>query len=310
MIPLFNIFEHLLICDFFSFLRQFLDATASPFLCRGVSFTPAGADGTQHTLLNGEDVEKEIRDMKVSSLVSPVAVIPEVRHRLTAIQQEYGRDKGIVMDGRDIGTTVFPDAEMKVFVNASAEERARRRVKELTEKGEKVTYESPLSSVCCVPSAPAGVNEIPISGRDLTRVSVSTPLSVSAMPGFGNIDDSIHHFTQPDPLYSPSGKGWLKLYMPARTVFQIFTVHKIPLSACVFVAPSVSFTWEVDPFWMSELISHEIEISAVDGSQSHESYHFMQRHSATYCAVGVVSHHVPVHLLVDKAEKILWTVKI
>ncbi len=74
----------------------------------GISFTPAGADGTQHTLLNGEDVEKEIRDMKVSSLVSPVAVIPEVRHRLTAIQQEYGRDKGIVMDGRDIGTTVFP----------------------------------------------------------------------------------------------------------------------------------------------------------------------------------------------------------
>lgn len=113
----------------------------------GISFTPAGADGTQHTLLNGEDVEKEIRDMKVSSLVSPVAVIPEVRHRLTAIQQEYGRDKGIVMDGRDIGTTVFPDAEMKVFVNASAEERARRRVKELTEKGEKSHNEEVLENI-------------------------------------------------------------------------------------------------------------------------------------------------------------------
>ena len=101
----------------------------------------------QHTLLNGKDVEREIRDMQVSSLVSPVAVIPEVRHRLTALQQQYGREKGIVMDGRDIGTTVFPDAEMKVFVNASAEERARRRVKELTDKGEKVTYEEVLENI-------------------------------------------------------------------------------------------------------------------------------------------------------------------
>ena len=112
-----------------------------------ISFTPAGADGVQHTLLNGRDVEREIRDMQVSSLVSPVAVIPEVRHRLTALQQQYGREKGIVMDGRDIGTTVFPDAEMKVFVNASAEERARRRVKELTDKGEKVTYEEVLENI-------------------------------------------------------------------------------------------------------------------------------------------------------------------
>ena len=82
---------------------------------------------TQHTLLNGEDVEKEIRGMEVSGWVSPVAVIPEVRHYLVALQQQYGKDKGIVMDGRDIGTTVFPDAEMKVFVQASPEVRARRR---------------------------------------------------------------------------------------------------------------------------------------------------------------------------------------
>jgi len=113
----------------------------------GISFTPAGADGTQHTLLNGEDVEKEIRDMKVSSLVSPVAVIPEVRHRLTAIQQEYGRDKGIVMDGRDIGTTVFPDAEMKVFVEASPEVRARRRLRELEQKGAEANYEEVLENI-------------------------------------------------------------------------------------------------------------------------------------------------------------------
>ncbi len=112
-----------------------------------ISFNPAGEDGVQHTLLNGKDVENEIRDMQVSSMVSPVAVIPEVRHRLTALQQEYGQNKGIVMDGRDIGTTVFPDAEMKVFVNASPEERARRRVKELAGKGENVTYDEVLENI-------------------------------------------------------------------------------------------------------------------------------------------------------------------
>ena len=112
-----------------------------------ISFTPAGTDGKQHTLLNGRDVEKEIRDMQVSSLVSPVAVIPEVRRHLVALQQEYGKEKGIVMDGRDIGTTVFPHAEMKVFVNASPEERARRRTHELAEKGEDVSYEDVLKNI-------------------------------------------------------------------------------------------------------------------------------------------------------------------
>ncbi|MDE6339796.1 MAG: (d)CMP kinase [Muribaculaceae bacterium] len=112
-----------------------------------IDFTPAGSDGIQHTLLNGRDVEKEIRDMKVSSMVSPVAVIPEVRRHLTLLQQEYGKEKGIVMDGRDIGTTVFPSAEMKVFVNASPEERARRRLKELEEKGETVTYDEVLANI-------------------------------------------------------------------------------------------------------------------------------------------------------------------
>lgn len=112
-----------------------------------ISFAPAGADGVQHTLLNGEDVESLIRDMKVSSLVSPVAVIPEVRARLTALQQDFGKERGIVMDGRDIGTTVFPDAELKVFVCTNAEERARRRYKELLEKGVKATYWEVLANV-------------------------------------------------------------------------------------------------------------------------------------------------------------------
>lgn len=112
-----------------------------------IRFAVAGSDGVQHTLLNGDDVEKEIRDMKVSENVSPVAVIPEVRARLTALQQEFGKEKGIVMDGRDIGTTVFPHAELKIFVCASPEERAKRRLLELQAKGEKVTYEEVYDNV-------------------------------------------------------------------------------------------------------------------------------------------------------------------
>lgn len=111
-----------------------------------ISFALA-PDGTQHTMLNGEDVEKEIRLMEVSEMVSPVAAVPEVRRCLTRLQQGYGVERGIVMDGRDIGTTVFPDAEMKVFVNASPEVRARRRVDELRGKGENVEYADVLANV-------------------------------------------------------------------------------------------------------------------------------------------------------------------
>lgn len=111
-----------------------------------IDFLPC-ADG-QHTLLNGRDVEKEIRSLRVSSSVSPVAVIPAVRHALVAQQQAFGNERGIVMDGRDIGTTVFPDAELKIYVNAPAETRARRRWLELQEKGDTTsTYEDVLENV-------------------------------------------------------------------------------------------------------------------------------------------------------------------
>lgn len=113
-----------------------------------ISFSSPDENGVQHTLLNGEDVEKEIRDMEVSECVSPVAVIPEVRERLVALQKEMGEKKGIVMDGRDIGTTVFPNAEMKVFVEASAEKRAERRYKELREKGMPTPYEEVYKNIC------------------------------------------------------------------------------------------------------------------------------------------------------------------
>lgn len=102
---------------------------------------------SQHTTLSGVDVESDIRSMAVSQVVSPVAAIPQVRHALVAMQQQMGRGGGIVMDGRDIGTTVFPHAEMKVFVNASAQTRAQRRLAELIEKGVATTFEEVLANV-------------------------------------------------------------------------------------------------------------------------------------------------------------------
>lgn len=101
----------------------------------------------QHTLLNGRDVEREIRSMEVSANVSTIAAIPAVRRDLVDRQRAYGDSKGIVMDGRDIATTVFPDAELKIFVNAPAEVRAERRFRELTGKGVATTYEEVLANV-------------------------------------------------------------------------------------------------------------------------------------------------------------------
>lgn len=97
---------------------------------------------TQHNdiWLNGENVEQEIRLLAVSQNVSPVAAVAEVRHLLVGLQQEMGKSKGIVMDGRDIGTVVFPDAELKIFMTAQPDVRAQRRYDELTAKGEKVSY--------------------------------------------------------------------------------------------------------------------------------------------------------------------------
>lgn len=101
----------------------------------------------QHLLLNGEDVEREIRGMEVSEHVSPIATIPEVRAALTRQQQDMAKEKGVVMDGRDVGTTILPDAELKIFVTARPEVRARRRFDELTAKSESVTYDSVLANV-------------------------------------------------------------------------------------------------------------------------------------------------------------------
>ena len=104
-------------------------------------------DHTQHTMLNGVDVEEEIRRLRVSNHVSNVSAIPQVRHALVAMQQALGKDKGIVMDGRDIGTTVFPDAELKIYVDASPQTRAQRRFSEMKAKGAEVSFEEVLANV-------------------------------------------------------------------------------------------------------------------------------------------------------------------
>jgi len=104
-------------------------------------------DGAQHVTLNGEDVEAHIRTLEVGNRASEISQIKEVRAFLVAQQQKMGEAKGIVMDGRDIGTVVFPKAELKLFLTASPEVRAQRRFDELVEKGEKPNYEDVLKDV-------------------------------------------------------------------------------------------------------------------------------------------------------------------
>jgi len=99
------------------------------------------------TYLNGVNVEDEIRNIKVSSMVSPIAVIPEVRDYCVALQQKMGQHKAIVMDGRDIGTTVFPNADVKIFLTASAEIRAKRRFLEYEKEGKSISFDEVLANV-------------------------------------------------------------------------------------------------------------------------------------------------------------------
>ena len=112
-----------------------------------IAFRMNAESGRPDTYLNGENVEKEIRGMEVANHVSPVAALGFVRKALVAKQQAMGKEKGIVMDGRDIGTVVFPEAELKLFVTASPEVRAQRRVDELKAKGMPVSYEEVLANV-------------------------------------------------------------------------------------------------------------------------------------------------------------------
>lgn len=112
-----------------------------------IRFEVSKETGFAEVVLNDKNIEKDIRTLEVSRKVSPVAAISAVRKKLVEQQQLMGKDSGIVMDGRDIGTVVFPKAELKLFMTATAKDRAERRYKELVERGEEVTYEDVLKNV-------------------------------------------------------------------------------------------------------------------------------------------------------------------
>jgi cytidylate kinase len=111
-----------------------------------IDFKP-NEQGASETYLNGENVEKEIRTLEVANAASRVSALDFVRKELVRQQQQMGLQKGIVMDGRDIGTVVFPQAELKIFLTASPEIRARRRMEEMLAKGEKVSFEEVLANI-------------------------------------------------------------------------------------------------------------------------------------------------------------------
>lgn len=112
-----------------------------------LDFRASGADGKSELYLNGKLIEREIRGLAVSNKVSFIAALPIVRDFIDKILRRYGERKGVVMDGRDIGTVVFPDAELKIFMTADVDVRARRRYTELLEKGEKADFQEILENV-------------------------------------------------------------------------------------------------------------------------------------------------------------------
>jgi cytidylate kinase len=112
-----------------------------------ITFKKNQTSGIAEVYLNNENVEQQIRTLEVSNCVSPVAAISEVRKKLVHQQQLMGQGKGVVMDGRDIGTVVFPEAELKIFLDASAQTRAKRRYKELLDRGDRISYQDVLKNV-------------------------------------------------------------------------------------------------------------------------------------------------------------------
>jgi len=126
-----------------------LDVTALEHQLKDIdiTFQRNPENGNNEVCLNGRNIEKEIRTLEVSNVVSIVAAVSAVRSKLVEQQQKMGAAKGVVMDGRDIGTVVFPEAELKVFMTAAADVRAQRRFEELTNSGQDVNYEDVLKNV-------------------------------------------------------------------------------------------------------------------------------------------------------------------
>jgi len=144
-----------------------------------ISFRSNGETGRPDTYLNGVNVEKEIRNMDVADWVSPIAKLGFVRHAMVAKQQEMGLNKGVVMDGRDIGTVVFPGAELKLFITASPEVRAQRRLDELKAKGEVVSFDEILKNVKTRDHIDSTREESPLRKADDALVLDNSNMSVA-----------------------------------------------------------------------------------------------------------------------------------
>lgn len=153
-------------------------------------------DGKQITYLNGENVENEIRGLEVSNNVSLVAAIAEVRHAMVRIQQEMGKNKGVVMDGRDIGTVVLPDAEIKLYVTTSPEIRAKRRYDEMRAKGDtSVTLDDIIANVKMRDHLDTTRKESPLRKAD-DAVEVDSGKFASAEEQIAWAVDYFHQFMQ------------------------------------------------------------------------------------------------------------------
>lgn len=153
-------------------------------------------DGKQITYLNGENVENEIRGLEVSNNVSLVAAIAEVRHAMVRLQQEMGKDKGVVMDGRDIGTVVLPDAEIKLYVTTSPEIRAKRRFDEMRAKGDtSVTLDDIIANVKMRDHLDTTRKESPLR-KDDDAVEVDSGKFASAEEQIAWAVDYFHQFMQ------------------------------------------------------------------------------------------------------------------
>jgi len=152
-----------------------------------ISFINNPDTGRADVCLGDENVEKYIRTLDVSSFVSPIATVSEVRAKLVEQQQRMGEDKGVVMDGRDIGTVVFPKAELKIFMTASAEQRATRRYNELIDRGDTVKYEDVLSNV-------TERDHIDTTRKDSPLVKASDAIEIDNTET--SIDDQFHTILQ------------------------------------------------------------------------------------------------------------------
>ena len=153
-------------------------------------------DGKQITYLNGENVENEIRGLEVSNNVSLVAAIAEVRHAMVRLQQEMGKNKGVVMDGRDIGTVVLPDAEIKLYVTTSPEFRAKRRFDEMRAKGDtSVTLDDIIANVKMRDHLDTTRKESPLRKSD-DAVEVDSGKFVTAEEQIAWAVDYFHQFMQ------------------------------------------------------------------------------------------------------------------